>query len=180
MTQVNSTLTGDLQLSIGPSLGGGVEVPDVLLPVITIPHPLLSVAPAVVPATNLANVNGSVQKSIFINQGASSAAAYSEMAYLDRGIYRLTGHLASTNFSGPAASSASPACARVAIYTPDTNAAFTLCTTMLNPSVPQYVSFDVILHFTKPGWLLQAESWVATGVGQSIGIVCDALISKLV
>lgn len=157
------------------SLGQGVEIPETLLPVLEIPQPLLSNMPGV--GLNLINVVGSGIVHIVINQGASSGPTSTYMMDFDRGLYRLTGRLLSTNFVGPAPSSASIRCARIALYGQNQTTAVDLAFTPLEASVPHEDSFDMVFHFPRTmGCYLEC---IATGVGQSIGVEATLYARKL-
>lgn len=181
MTQINSNLTGTLQASIGiPVGGGGIEVPDALLPVISIPAPLGSFQPN--PATDqfLSNQPLSAFFTFVLNQGASTGPLTSPTVWLDRGIYRFAGQLMSTVFVGPAPSSASIKCARIGLFNPDGTTAVDIVSTPLVLSTPQIVRYDVTVHLSRQFYSLNLQTMVSTGVGQTIGAECILQIDRLV
>lgn len=173
--EVLSTLVSGLAIKNGP----GVTVPELVMPTLSIPARLQDVN--VVVFVDTRNKIGSLALTGAINQGASSAAATFSMASLDRGLWRLSGELHSTNFVGPAASSASPLCCRIALYNPQQTAAHYLAITFLQPGVPQRSGFFTFtFHLDQPGWILALESFVATGVGESIGAYAPVYIEQLI
>lgn len=163
-------------LALARPLGPGLEVPNAMLPIISLPMPMTITASSV--TEDLRGKTGSVMLVGGINHGASTAPQSTQLATFDRGIYRIQGTILSTNFSGPAASSASPNCSRGVIYSVGTGGG-TLAYTQLQASVPQRAYFDVTLHFPKPDAELWLETMVTTGVGETIGANMIVYVSQL-
>lgn len=145
----------------------------------SIPQPIQSILPNPVFSPDLRNGIGSYLWAPVINQGASTGPQSANRVILDRGIYRISGSILSTNFVGPAASSASIKCARIALFEPNQNFASDIAHTPLEPSVPHQAFFDLTIQLLTKGWLLSVETFVTTGVGQSIGVEAAVYISKL-
>lgn len=179
MTTVNSILTGQLQASLGPSLGGGIEVPDALLPVIELPLPLAQILPNPSAILDFSQIQQSYLWSPVVNQGASSGPTQRAIL-LSKGIWRISGQIMSINFAGPAASSASIKAARIALYEPTQASAADIASTPLEPSVPHIARFDLTLHLSKDFWMLAVETFVASGVGQSLGVEGAVYVERLI
>lgn len=173
---INSSVIS--QAPMGLTGGGSVELPEIVLPTISMRMPMIAVAAA--GGLDLRGVEGSTFASRTINQGASSGVISSNIAVLDKGVYHIVGGMTATVFVGPAASSASPIVGQVELLTPQATAVGLLARCPLcAPGVAFYVPFDVTVFLTQANWTLRLSSYVSTGVGESIGITAWSTISRL-
>lgn len=114
-----------------------------------------------------------------MNIGASSGPQTQFIFDVRKGLYRIQGTLWSIVLVGPAPSSASPLACRIAAYNdiPGTFAS-PIATTPVLVGTPVSNNFDVTLNITDyRGFYL--ESFISTGVGQSIGVWATVYLSKL-
>jgi len=176
MTEYASILTKTLPQSI--SLGPGVEIPDIILPVMQVPFPLNMM---VATTTDLRDRVGSFLNSQAINQGNSSSATSVVFFTLDKGIYRVQGSTFGTCFGAVAASSASPLLGRVFMSSPGGAAGANLAFIPIGPvGVPsQVATFDLVLNFSQSGYTISLGTFISTGVGDSIGLYGACQVSKL-
>lgn len=176
MTEYASILTKTLPQSI--SQGPGVEIPDFLMPVMSIPFPLNVMVNT---STDLRERIGSYFNSQAINQGNSSAATTQIFFTLDKGVYRIQGSAFGTAFGGIVASSASPLLGRIFLSSPGGVAGANLTFIPIGPAgVPQIAnSFDLTINFSQAGFSISLGTFISTGAAESIGLYGAVQVSKL-
>lgn len=176
--QVNSSIVGQVQASLGQA-AGGLEMPELLLPVLALRIPVDQFSFNVAP--DLTSKPGSAAVTISNFQPASTAAGSVNVATLDRGLYRLRGFLVTLNISGPAPTSGNPRCAALRMFNPNPvgNGYVTLAETFLRADVAQSISFDYVFHLSRAGSLIQLQNLQNTGVGEAITSECTVSIERL-
>lgn len=176
MAEYASILTKTLPQSI--SQGPGIEIPDFLMPVMSVPFPLNVMVNT---STDLRERVGSYLNSQAINQGNSAAATSVTFFTLDKGVYRIQGSCFGTAFGAIAGSSASPLLGRIFISSPGGAAGANLSFIPIGPvGVPQIGSpFDLTINFSQSGYSILLGTFISTGAGDSIALYGALQVSKL-
>lgn len=177
--KIESPLIGQLQATIGVGLGGGIDALEAIFPTLEIPLPLQTQNPAFFTDLDLKGVTASVMVHLSINQGASTGPTSSAKVIFDRGVYRLTGYIMSVLKVGPASSSASIKAARATLLNPASSAETDLASTGIVVDTPQTAVFDRVFHFPLAGWSCRFGTFIASGVGQSLGVEGNLYVRKL-
>lgn len=173
---INSTLVTSLPSSISP--GSGLSIPEICLPIISIPLPVAAVATA--GTINMSGTGRSVLASRNVNQGASTGASNTTVIIFDKGVYRFVGMLGAVVLGGLAPSSAAPVAAQAGFYTPGDTAFCPVSQVGYDGAgTPFQDKFDVTVQFTQNGWSFRIVNPISTGVGQSIGVYCTCYMSQL-
>lgn len=173
---INSTLVTGLAASISP--GSGLTVPEMCLPIISLPVPVAAVAAA--GSINMSGTGLSVLASRSVNQGASTGASNTTMINFDKGVYRFVGMLGAVVLGGLVPSSAAPVAAQAGFYTPGDTAFCAVAQVGFDGAgTPMQDKFDVTVQFTQNGWSFRIVNPISTGVGQSIGVYCTCYMSRL-
>lgn len=175
--QVGSRTLALIQSSVGT--GQELNIPELaVLTLDKVPLPFVTASPLL--SQDLRGIEGSAVLVSVINQAASSGPISNLVCTFSRGIYRIKASMMSTVFVGPAASSASMRAAYAYLANPATTFAAAIMMTAIGAAGSvNRDDTEIVLQFLQEGYTLNFSTFIASGVGQTLGAEGRFYVQKL-